>query len=78
MSSQVFRLTKNHPMYYFYHYFLAADPIWNSRLSVCYPVNNDDLMVFDSSMACFVHFVESYRSSLHITVSIDEASAKKI
>ncbi len=78
MSSQVFRLTKNHPMYCFYHYFLAADTIRNSRLSVCYPLNDDDPMDDDSSMACFVNCVEPHRSTLHIADSMDEASAKSL
>ena len=74
MSSQVFRLTKNHPMHSFYHYFLAADTIRNSRLSVCYPFNDDDPMDDDSSMARFVYCVEPHRSFLPTTDSVDEAS----
>ena len=74
MSSQVFRLTKNHPLYYFYRYFLAADTIGISRLFVCYPVNDDDPMDDDSSMACFINCVEPHRCFLPITDSIDEAS----
>jgi hypothetical protein len=67
MSSQILRLTKNHSTDYFYCYFLAADPIRNSRLSVCYPINDDDSMDDDSSMACFINCVEPHRSFLPIT-----------
>jgi hypothetical protein len=67
MSSQILRLTKNHSADYFYRYFLAADPIRNSRLSVCYPINDDDPMDDVSSMACFINCIEPYRSFLPIT-----------
>ena len=78
MSSQILRFTKNHSADYFYSDFLAADPIRISRLSVCYPTNDDYQMDDDSSLVRSIDCVESHRSFARITCKANLARAQHL